>query len=591
MKLPFIQRPFSLLILLVLLTGFMVNSALAADPLRLEIHGVSGDELDNVRAALSFPPGLVEDGQVDQRWLERYVSRAPETTKRALQPFGFYSSAVRVELAQEAPGIQVLKVFVELGEPVRLTAVETAVEGPGARRLERRELLDTFPLRQGDVLHQGQYEEAKKEIREQAVALGYLGAEYSVHEIRVRPEDKTAEIALILQTGPRYHFGEVTFSGADTYPEEFLQRYLAFKPDQVFSYSLIGQSQLNLLDSDRFEDVRLIPDAEAAVNDRIPVDVVLKPSAPKRLRPGIGYGTDTGVRGSLLFENLNLFHRGHELKMELNLSQAQQSAIAAYIRPDVQNLDSFTAFRTGYEAEDVDTFETERYTVEAERARGFGSNRKGSIYLKFLLENFTIGEQRDTVKMLLPGVRFSKRGYRELIRPRKGYQYGLELRGGHEALLSDASLLQLLGSGNLLVPLPARFSLFFRFEGSTTLQDNPLEDVPVSLRFFAGGDQSVRGYSYQSLGPENEDGDVTGGKHLLVGSVELERAIRERWGIAVFYDVGNAFNSFSNLDLFQGVGLGGRYYSPVGPIRLDLARQVGVDDPSFRIHLSIGFGW
>jgi translocation and assembly module TamA len=578
-------------LLLLFLGAALPAPGLAAEPLRLEIEGVSGDELDNVKAALTFPPGLVEDGKVDRRWLDRFVAQTPEKTRNALKPYGYYSSTVRTELTTITAGEQVLKVFIQPGPPVRLSQVKTAIEGQGAQRLKRENLLQEFPLHQGDVLQQGQYEQAKKSWLDEAVRLGYLDVSFSIHEIRVDPEKNTAEISLVLQTGPRYRFGDVTFNGGETYPEPFLRRYLAFKPDDVFSFAELGQSQLNYLDSDRFEEVRLLPNRSAAEDDRIPIEVELKSSPPKRFRPGVGYGTDTGARASLQFQNLNLFHKGHELHLELNLSQLRQVAGAAFILPDFDNLHSYTAFRTGYEAEDTDTYKTEKITVEAERTHDFGKGRKGSVYLQWFYEDYTVGGERNSSKMLLPGVRYSRRRYRNIVRPRKGHEYSLEMRGGSTYLGSDTGLLQVLASGNLLQPLPARLSLFFRIQSAYTLQSDPLQDIPVSLRFFAGGDQSVRGYAYESLGPKDSDGDVIGGKNLLVGSIELERAIGKNWGIAAFYDAGNAFNSFSSFDVYQGAGIGGRYYTPVGPIRLDLARQIGVPNPGYRIHISIGFGW
>ena len=136
--------------------------------------------------------------------------------------------------------------------------------------------------------------------------------------------------------------------------------------------------------------------------------------------------------------------------------------------------------------------------------------------------------------------------------------------------------------------MPWRLSLFARIRGSFTLIDGSIHELPASLRFFTGGDRSVRGYKYQSLGAEDESGQVIGGKHLLVGNIELERAIFNKWGIAAFYDIGNSFNSFSDIDLFQGAGIGVRYYSPIGSLRLDVARQIGVDNPKFRIHFTVG---
>jgi translocation and assembly module TamA len=190
---------------------------------------------------------------------------------------------------------------------------------------------------------------------------------------------------------------------------------------------------------------------------------------------------------------------------------------------------------------------------------------------------------------VLPGARFSRRRFRGAeVRPEEGYRFALEARGTDRAIGSDTGFVQFLASGNVLIPLPARLTVLSRVDSGYTLLNGPPEKIPVSLRFFAGGDHSVRGYDYQSLGPADNNGMVIGGRHLLAGSVEVERAIGEDWGVAAFYDAGNSFNGFSGLRLFQGVGIGVRYYTVVGPVRLDVARQIRVDDPSFRFHVSMG---
>jgi translocation and assembly module TamA len=456
-------RAFPLLCLLLFLLGWVSPCrALAAEPLRLEIEGVAGEALANVRAALAFPPGLVKNGTVDRRWLERFVRQAPDKVRRALEPFGYYSPIIRTELETVEPEAQRLKIFIEPGEPVRLSQVEIAIEGPGAERFRLNRLRENFPLRPGDVLDQGKYQQAKDKLRNLAVNLGYLDAAYRIHEIRVDPEGLSAEISLVLATGPRYRFGEVRFTGADDYPEPFLRRYLAFETGEVYTPARLGQTQLNLLDSDRFKEIRLLPDRAATVDEHIPVEIALEPSPSKRLRPGIGYGTDTGARATLKFDNLNLFRRGHELSLELNLSQVRQSAGAAYILPDLHSMHSFTALRAGLEREDTDPFATEKIFTEVERTRELGRGRKGSIYVQFFYEDFTVGDEQDSLKMIVPGLRFSQRAYRNLIRPRKGYQFSTELRGGHQFAGSDTGLLQLLLAGNFMLPLPGRLTLLVR---------------------------------------------------------------------------------------------------------------------------------
>lgn len=562
----------------------------AAEPVSFEVKGLEGKPLENVRAALSLPPGIVRDGKVDKVWLERLAGRWEEEARRSLEPFGYYDAAVRTELSSTEEGRYHVLVTVEPGEPVRVTEVRVRLEGEGASSEPLHRLAEEFPLRPGDALRHDEYEGYKGALLARTQDLGYLDADFPTHELRVNREARSAEIDLALDTGPRYYFDEVEIRGAGGYPDRFLRRYLAFRPGDVFSYAKLGETQVNFRNSDRFKEIVLAPEKDGAVENRVPVSVALTPSAPKRLRPGIGYGTDTGPRFTVRYKDVNAFRRGHEFDADLYLSEVRQTLGAKYTVPAVGNLNSETSLKTGIEREDTGIYVTRSAFAEIERLRVFRRGRTGSLYLRTVYEDFTIAGGNDEAFLVLPGARFSRRRFRgSAARPGQGYGYALELRGTHEALGSDISLVQLLASGNALVRLPARFSILLRLNTAYTENKDPLDSVPVSLRFFAGGDQSVRGYAYQSLGPTGGNGEVVGGRNLLVGSVEIERAIRENWAVAAFYDAGNAFNSASNLRLFQGAGIGIRYYTLVGPLRVDLARQIGVPDPSYRLHVGLGF--
>jgi translocation and assembly module TamA len=422
-----------------------------------------------------------------------------------------------------------------------------------------------------------------------ALNLGYLGSDFVSHVIRVSRAERKAEIELILQTGPQYLFGEVIWEGTQLYPISYLERFLDFKPGEPYSYSKVYQTQLNLINSDRFASVNIRADKDEAREGRVPVRVQLEPSAPKRLRPGVGYSTDYGAKVALRYQDLNAFQRGHEFNADLSIAQRSQAVLSHYAFPNRGHIDNRTILKVGLQREELNPYDNLLFTVEGEQARSFGYGIIGSAYLQFRYEQFSEADRDGRSELLMPGLRLYQRRVDDLIRPGKGFRYLLEARGSTQTLGAESNFLQFLGNGDLLIPLGAGFSLIPRTQLGVTWQKDPLTDLPPSLRFYAGGDRSVRGYTYQSLGPKDSNGNVIGGKHLLVGSLEIEYSITKAWGLAAFYDVGNAFNNFQDMTWPMGAGLGVRYYTPAGPVRVDVARQINVDNPGFQLHIGIGF--
>lgn len=560
------------------------------EPLQIIVKGLKGEELKNVQSALNPPIGLVEEGKIDRLWLERFRNQIPEKVRQALEPFGYYHvhSEVSLEIIDEK--IFKLSVEVKPGKAVHLTSVKVALQGLGAGEKGLRELVEAFPLKEGDVLNHQEYEKAKGALKTEAQNLGYLDADFPVHVVRVFRQEFRAEIELILETGQRYFFGEIKITGASEYPERFLRRYIEFHSGEVFSYSKIFQTQINFNNSDRFQEVMVLPEKEKAEDFKVPVKISLSPSRSKRLRMGVGYGTDTGARITGNYRDLNFNHWGHELHVEANVSEHLQNFVTRYVLPSISDLNSFTSLKAGIEHERVKTYESRALNLELEHTRSLGRGRLGSGYFKFRGEDFEVGLQKGRSRLVMPGLRFNERHYDDLVNPKRGYRYALELRGTDQLLGSDTGFLQFLINGDLILPLPFQFSLLVRGQGGFTLLSDPLHELPPSVRFFAGGDRSIRGYAYQSLGPRDASGKVIGGKHLLVGSIEIERPIWKILGLAAFYDVGNAFNNFGKINPQHGVGMGLRLHTPIGPLRLDLARQIGVKDPRFRIHFTVGFG-
>jgi len=567
----------------------MATIAWSAEPVEVVIEGIEGAVLTNVQEALVFPPGLVSDGKVDKLWLERFAGNAYEKVLTALEPFGYYNARVTVTLGTVGESNYRLRISVVPRKPVRITAVKVGLDGPGANELSLKKLVADFPLKKGDILIQPKYEEAKGVLKSQAQKLGYLDADFAVHEIRIDSDKTVAVIDLLLETGKQFHFDGTTIEGAPDYPNEFLRRNLTYKSGDIFSYDKLGETQLNFTNSERFKEVVVTPEKKEAQGDEVPMLVQVKQAPRWRIRPGVGYGTDTGGRFTLNFRDLNMFHLGHELSANLEIAERLQGLAIKYTLPSPGDIRSSTTLQLNLQHEDVTTYSSRLESLELGRNYGLGKGRLLTAYLKLQQEDYTVGDQSSSSRLVLPGLRYTENHYNNLIRPSQGYRLALEARGTHQYLGSDTELLQFITEGGYITPLPWRLTLQMRAKAGYTPLSGPLTNLPPDLRFFAGGDQSVRSYTYQSLGPQNAIGQVVGGKDLLFGSIEMERALFKNWGISLFYDAGNAFDSYLNIHLAQGTGPGLHYYTPVGALNIYVARQLGVSNPHIRIAFTVGF--
>lgn len=555
----------------------------------VNVSGVTGQEKQNVEAVLELPPGIVRAGQVDRRWLLRFVDKIPSQVEKALQPFGYYRSEITTEL-QETADLYRIDVQVTPGVPARVRQLTLQLLGTGADEAELKAERRSFPLKQGDVLHHERYEAGKKVLQRKAIDLGYLKAAYTTHRITVYPTEDAADIELELDTGALYRFGPTEFEGGtDRFDETFLRRFISFAEGDVFSHRELHQTRINFYQANRFDEVLMVPRIDQAEENRVPVDIKLVAAPQQRLRPGIGYGTNTGARISLNYQNTQAFDRPDLYTFDLSLAEKAQLLETSYSIPQAGSSDNNLIGSIGARQEDLDTYKTQIIYTELEQTFGLGSGKTGSIYLRYSREDSEVGTDDNLSRLLIPGMRYYQRSYDDLINPKAGYQLRFELRGSYAGPLSDVTLGQALGGGSFMWPLGRRFTLHSRVEAATTIKDKEISEIPPSLRFFVGGDSSVRGYAYKSQGPRDENNDVIGGDSMLVGSIEGEYALNNNWGLAVFYDIGSAFNASEAMTFVSGAGIGVRRYTPIGPIKIDLANRVSEGGFGLRIHLSVGF--
>jgi translocation and assembly module TamA len=300
----------------------------------------------------------------------------------------------------------------------------------------------------------------------------------------------------------------------------------------------------------------------------------------------VGFSTDTGPRIRFGRNNRRFNDRGHQFGVNAQLSPVVSEVTANYRFPFGDPRSEWIDFDVGVKSEDTESAESESLQFGARRVLERPGDWTRTQMLNLLVEDFEVADQLGRSRLLMPGINWTRIRADNNIRPARGSKLELEVRGANDVLGSDTNFLQVIAKGKWIWSPSQKARILLRGDLGAT-EERSFDELPPSVRFFAGGDNSVRGYDFEALGPVDTDGEVIGGLSLAVGSVEYEHAVRERWSVAVFVDSGNAFEG-SNFDTKTGAGLGARWQSPLGPIRVDLAHPFDDEDTSWRLHISLG---
>lgn len=519
------------------------------------------------------------------RWrVERLFRNADKELQGALEALGYYAYTVEKELSFKDPACWAATFTVQLGAPVVLNEVRLSINGE-ARNFPRivAEIRERRP-ETGSVLNHGTYEAFKRSALTLLSNRGFLAAEYTRSSVVVNETLTSAVIDIEIESGSRHRFGELSYTEG-ILEDDILRSYSTFEPGDYYDAGAISRLHERLRGSGFFSFVSVRSD-RVDTGLVVPVVVTLQPAKRHRFSAGAGYSTDTGPRGRVGYANRRLNSAGHRLEAELFLSPVDSKLTGTYRWPHVASRLSWFEGYTGYQQRRTDTSESDKTTVGLRWVRNRTDRWFETPYIDLTYEDFEVAGEKSQSTLLIPGITWEATEGRALRRIESGWKASLDLRASHEGLFSDATFGQVRSSAKYVRSLGQASRLILRGEVGTTLGADPGE-LPATVRFFTGGDTSVRGYDYESIGPLNDDGDVIGGSNLSTFSVEIDRLVREDWAVAVFADTGSAFND-SDADFKTGVGIGVRWFSPFGPVRLDLAHPLDDPDTNVRFHITLG---
>jgi translocation and assembly module TamA len=557
-------------------------SALPAAALAtVELTGVEGAVAANVLAYIT----LDEEPCDAPAWrIEQHLRRAPADVREALQAFGYYEPEISTSLRAEESCF-VATLTIAPGEPVRLRNVDISLSGDAARDELFTAARTEAGLTSGDTLNHGAYEQLKRRWSDLARDLGYADARFITNRIDVYIDEHAADVTLAFDTGIRYAFGEVRFR-QDVLTPALAASYATFTEGEPYDARRLTDVYGELSNSGYFRTIDVQPLPPDPATRTIPIEVTLTSAARIHQNYGVGYSTDTGPRFRFSRNNRRYNDRGHQFGIYAQISPVVSEVTANYRLPLRDTRFEWLNFDAGGEREDTETSETEAVEFGTRRVVDKRTDWTRTDMLSLRVEDFEVADQVGRSRLFMPAVNWTRIKADNEIRPTLGSRMSLEFRSAADALLSDTTFVQALAQGKWIWSRPRGARFIVRGQLGAT-EERDFDELPASVRFFAGGDNSVRGYDFETLGPVDENGEVIGGSSLITGSFEYEQPLRGRWSMAFFVDSGNAFAG-SNVDARTGIGIGGRWQSPLGPIRIDLAHPL--DDPTddLRIHISLG---
>ena len=557
--------------------------------------------------------------RIDREQLQRMARSTPEQAKTLLATAGYYSPVVSTRIdglregAGDSGGTPTVVVDVQPGEPVRVDSVEIVLQGFASSSdtpFDKAALQAAWPLPKGDIFRQDAWEQAKRALLRQVVQTRYPRAQLSDSLATVDPDQRTAALRVVLDSGPELRFGELRIEGLKRYPASIVANLNQIKPGDYYSEAALQAYQSRLQDTGYFSSVEVSADLSAILGEQLeaaeqkqadavpqaapaptatttpmaPLPLLVRVVENKRrnVSAGLGFSTNTGNRVQLNYDDLAIF--GLKMKSALTLETKKQTARGDFYFPVTP--DGYSdSFGGAYERSDIEGEETTVFTVSAKRAWGTPLLER-SLGVELLTEQKTVTGQPNVRSTSLPlTYSVTRRKLDNLLFPTKGHVLNWQIGGALLPLLTDEPFIRASTKAMWYIPFGTKSTVILRGELGA-LASKQKDGVPSTYQFRAGGDQSVRGYAYQELGVRQGDATV-GGRYLATGSAEYQYWFKPSWGAAVFYDAGNASDSFSGLHPKSGYGVGARWKSPVGPINVDAAYGHAIKKA--RLHFSLGF--
>ncbi len=525
--------------------------------------------LQNLKSQLNYPLTRLE--------VLHFYNKAPKKIRAALAPYGYFNSTIQSKLIQTTTG-WLVQFYIQKGPPLKVNSIQVEIMGMGKTDPEYEKLLRKLPIHVGDTLHTERYEKIKTDLYNLATQRGYFNAKMIKNNIIINLARNQASIIIIFDTGNRFRFGKTTFSDSPFYLK-FLNRFLQYKEGEYYDAQKVEATQADMIASQFFDQALIKPQVKKSTDDIVNMRVKLIPRKAKEYIAGIGYGTDTGARGTLGVVLRHLNGWGHRFQAIVRGSQEDSSFIMKYLIPGPDPGRDMFALTAGASNISQPTGNGNSVKIGPEYTLSSG-NWKDTFALSYLNERYNLTNWPITsTELVFPKAAIGYLKTDRPLQPKEGYHFGIQVSGASESVLSETNFFQSTAFLNTLYTIrDTHTRLLFRTQVGYTDISN-LESLPLSLQLFAGGTSSVRGYDYNSIGP---------GRNLVVASTEIQQRIYKDFYLAGFVDAGNVANTQLIKNICVGIGPGIAWVGSIGTLELTVANAITQSNTPWAIQFTMG---
>jgi translocation and assembly module TamA len=576
-------------LLLAVLLAWMPPHAYGEDtpiPYQVHIEGISSRDLLEEITKVSICVALQDKPPASLALLRRRVDEDISLFSQWLRAHGYFESHTEATIDETAKPLKVI-FKVDMGPPFLLKSVDIEVAG------KREKAMPNLGLVLGTHFDAAAVVRSQKQLVKEFKKKGFPFAKVGDPRIIVDHADDSVAVTFFVTPGPLAQFGSTRISGLTTVKERVVRDTLPWHEGERFNADLIEAGQKKLAALGLFSLVRISPAKELDASGRLPVNVILTERKHRSVSAGISYQTDEGLGVNASWENRNLFGGGEKLAFSATVANYVLSAEGGYLEPFFLRKDQFLRLSARLADDTPDAYASRNFESTSVIERKISEGLQLGAGLGFRLSTVTqLGETNSYSYLLFP-LSMEYNGSNNLLDPSRGGRLGLTVEPFYALFEGDPNFLKNFGTYSHYIQVLKEPALVLAGRiGAGAIVGAESAAIPADERFYAGGGGSIRGYAYQSVGPM-VDGTPVGGNYLIELSFELRLKISDRIGLVGFLDGGNAFaspNPDFNQGLLWGTGIGLRYYTPVGPFRLDIGfpldRRPG--DDSFQLYVSLG---